>query len=167
MSSYGDDEIKTNTKTKTQSSENHVLLYKAFNLCGPCKDQARREKTSVTRPNSGTCLLVIIILYPSNIYIYPSYIYPLYANLTYPNQTEPLYNKQNGESGQRYCVQVHSWCVGEEDEEVGDDFQPFVSSHLLFSPLFVFDINFSLTIAVAQNGPSNTTSEQHLKELPS
>ena len=75
--------------------------------------------------------------------------------LTYPNQTEPLYNKQNGESGQRYCVQVHSWCVGEEDEEVGDDFQPFVSSHLLFSPLFVFDINFSLTIAVAQNGPSN------------
>ena len=99
---------------------------------------------------------LLLLYYTPPIYTYTPPIYtPLYANLTYPNQSEPLYNKQNGESGQRYCVQVHSWCVGEEDEEVGDDFQPFVSSHLLFSPLFVFDINFSLTIAVAQNGPSN------------
>ena len=26
-----------------------------------------------------------------------------------------------------WCEKVHSWCVGEEDEEAGEDSQPFVS----------------------------------------
>ena len=28
--------------------------------------------------------------------------------------------------------QVHSWCVGEEDEEAGEDSQPFVSLIIVF-----------------------------------